>query len=164
MRILAAIAAFACVSAAMCAQQAPQVMGTVATQDALVTGGLEVQGAQARLISNASVTAYDRTAAIALDRGGQVLVCATSEFHLLHSGTGKSLLFGLDRGAIELHSPIPRRRTSSSRPTCASPSRPAAATTCACASRAAAIPASRTPAPARPCSCSTKPSPRRPIA
>jgi len=38
-----------------------------------------------------------------LDRGGQVLVCATSQFHLLHSGVGKSLLFGLDRGALELH-------------------------------------------------------------
>jgi hypothetical protein len=33
-----------------------------------------------------------------------VLVCATSEFHLLHSGTGKALLFGLDRGALEVHS------------------------------------------------------------
>jgi hypothetical protein len=51
-----------------------------------------------------SVTAYDRTATIDLDRGGEVLVCATSEFHLLHSGSGKSLLFGLDRGALELHS------------------------------------------------------------
>jgi hypothetical protein len=83
---------------------AQQVMGTVATQDALVTGGLEVQGSRARLISNVSVTAHDRTAEIALDRGGQVLVCATSEFHLLHSGAGKGLLFGLDRGAVELHS------------------------------------------------------------
>jgi len=84
--------------------QGQQGMGTVATKDALVTGGLEVQGDRARLMTNASVTAYDHTAAIALDRGGEVLVCATSEFHLLHSGTGKALLFGLDRGAVELHS------------------------------------------------------------
>jgi hypothetical protein len=63
-----------------------QGMGTVATKDALVTGGLEVQGDRARLMSNASVTAYDHTAVIGLDRGGEVLVCATSEFHLLHSG------------------------------------------------------------------------------
>lgn len=88
---------------AVAQQPAPQVMGTVATEDALVTGGLEVQGNQVRLISNVSVTAHDRAASIALDRGGEVLVCATSEFHLLHSGTGKSLLFGLDRGALELH-------------------------------------------------------------
>lgn len=78
-------------------------MGTVPTHDALVTGGLEVHGDSARLLTNASVTAYDHSAAISLARGGEVLVCATSQFHLLHSGTGNSLLFGLDRGAIELH-------------------------------------------------------------
>jgi hypothetical protein len=90
-------------NARMVGQQTQQVMGTVATKDALVTGGLEVKGDRARLMTNASVTAYDRTAVIALDRGGEVLVCATSQFHLLHSGGGKSLLFGLDRGALELH-------------------------------------------------------------
>ncbi len=79
-------------------------MGTVPTQDALVTGGLEVHGDSARLLTNASVTAYDHSAAISLARGGEVLVCATSQFHLLHSGTENSLLFGLDRGAIEIHS------------------------------------------------------------
>jgi hypothetical protein len=78
-------------------------MGTVPTHDALVTGGLEVHGDSARLLTNASVTAYDHSAAISLARGGDVLVCATSQFHLLHSGTENSLLFGLDRGAIELH-------------------------------------------------------------
>ena len=83
---------------------AQQPMGTVATHDALVTGGLEVQGEQARLLTNTSVTAYDHTATIALARGGQALVCSTSQFHLLHSGTGHSLLFGLDRGAVEIHS------------------------------------------------------------
>ncbi len=78
-------------------------MGTVPTRDALVTGGLEVRGETARLLTNASITAYDHSAAISLARGGEVLVCATSQFHLLHSGTENSLLFGLDRGAIELH-------------------------------------------------------------
>ena len=86
-------------------EQGVAVMGTVATKDALVTGGLEVKGDRARLMSNTSVTAYDHTAQVKLERGGEVLVCATSQFHLLHSGTGKSLLFGLDRGALELHSP-----------------------------------------------------------
>jgi hypothetical protein len=84
-------------------QPAPQSMGTVPTRDARVTGGLEVRGDNARLLTNASITAYDHSAAISLTRGGQVLVCATSQFHLLHSGTGASLLFGLDRGALELH-------------------------------------------------------------
>jgi hypothetical protein len=83
--------------------QAQQPMGTVATRDALVTGGLEVQGDRARLLTNASVTAHERTADIALARGGDVLVCSTSEFHLLRAGAGQALLFGLDRGALELH-------------------------------------------------------------
>jgi hypothetical protein len=82
---------------------AQQLMGTVATHDALVTGGLEVRGESARLLSNASVTAYDHTASIVLERGGEALVCATSQFHLLHSGSSGALLFGLDRGALELH-------------------------------------------------------------
>ncbi len=84
-------------------QPTPVSMGTVPTHDALVTGGLEVHGDTARLLTNTSVTAYDHSAAISLARGGEVLVCATSQFHLLHSGTENSLLFGLDRGAIELH-------------------------------------------------------------
>ncbi len=84
------------------AAQAQQPMGTVATHDALVTGGLEVHAERASLVSNASITAYDRTATIDLTRGGQVLVCATSQFHLLRSGPGPSLLFALDRGAFEL--------------------------------------------------------------
>ncbi|MGA7157050.1 MAG: nuclease [Acidobacteriaceae bacterium] len=86
-------------------EQGARVMGTVATKDALVTGGLEVKGDRARLMSNTSVTAYDHTAEVKLERGGDVLVCATSQFHLLRVGAGKSLMFGLDRGALELHTP-----------------------------------------------------------
>ncbi len=86
------------------AQQPPAPMGAVATRDARVTGGLEVQGDFARLLTNASVTAYDHDAQVALNRGGRVLVCATSEFHLLRSGAGGGLIFGLDRGAVEISS------------------------------------------------------------
>jgi hypothetical protein len=85
------------------AASAQTVMGTVSTHDAQVTGGLEVRAERASLISNASITAFDHSAPIALARGGSILVCATSQFHLLHSGMGNALLFGLDRGAIELH-------------------------------------------------------------
>ncbi len=98
--IIAALFAFAL---PMNAQQPVQkAMGSIATADASVSGGLEVSGPRARLISNASVTANDRTAQIDLDRGGLVQVCATSAFHLLRSGTGDALLFALDRGAIEI--------------------------------------------------------------
>jgi hypothetical protein len=106
MRRLIGIALMAGVAGVAMSQQpaAPALMGTVATEDALVSGGLEVQGSRARLLTNASVTAYTHTAEVQLDRGGSVLVCATSQFHLLHSGRETSLLFGLDRGAMEIHS------------------------------------------------------------
>jgi len=100
--ILAATLLFT-VASATAQQPSAQLMGTISTHDAQVNGGLEVQGEQARLLANASVTAYNHTAAVNLARGGEVLVCSTSEFHLLHAGTGPALLFGLDRGAIELH-------------------------------------------------------------
>ena len=54
-----------------------------------------MQGGRTRLLTNASVTAYTHTADVALERGGSVMVCATSQFHLLHSGREKALLFGL---------------------------------------------------------------------
>ena len=82
---------------------AQQVMGTLSTQDAQITGGLQVAGAKATLVSNAAISALDHTAPIELGRGGEVLLCSTSQFHLLHLGTEQALLFGLDRGAVELH-------------------------------------------------------------
>ncbi|HEV2578716.1 MAG TPA: nuclease [Acidobacteriaceae bacterium] len=102
-RSLIFVLMFAVATAAAQQPAAPSSMGTVPTHDALVTGGLEVHGDSARLLTNTSITAYDHSAAISLARGGNVLVCATTQFHLLHSGTENSLLFGLDRGAIELH-------------------------------------------------------------
>jgi hypothetical protein len=102
---MAILAGLAALGFPAVAQQAAPTMGSVATHDALVTGGLEVRGEKANLVSNASITAYDRTAPVTLQRGGEILVCSTSQFHLLHSGAGDSLLFGLDRGSIEIHSP-----------------------------------------------------------
>jgi hypothetical protein len=85
------------------AQQRPPI-GIVPTRDALIKGQVQVSGEQAALISNVSVTVYDHPAPVALGRGGQLLACSTSEFHLLRSGPGEALVFGLDRGALELRS------------------------------------------------------------
>jgi hypothetical protein len=83
-------------------QPAQKPMGTISTADAQISGGLDVTANRARLLTNASITAYDHTAQIDLDRGGAVQVCSTSAFHLLRSGTGDALLFALDRGAMEI--------------------------------------------------------------
>jgi hypothetical protein len=88
--------------------QAQQAIGTVGVQDATVAGALEVSNGRAILVGNTTVTARDRVAEIALNRGGMVKVCATSGLHLT---AGKSvdaaavsipLMLALDRGAIEV--------------------------------------------------------------
>jgi hypothetical protein len=88
--------------------QTQQPVGTVGVQDATVAGALEVSNGRAILIGNTTVTARNRVAEIALNRGGVVKVCATSGLHLT---AGKSvdaaavalpLMLALDRGAIEV--------------------------------------------------------------
>src|SRR5438270_4605719 len=83
--------------------QAQQSIGTVGVQDATVAGALEVSNGRAILVGNTTVTARDRTAEIALNRGGSVKVSATSGL-LLTAGKGAEaswtpLMLALDRGA-----------------------------------------------------------------
>ena len=93
---------------------AQQSIGTVGVQDATVAGALEVSNGRAILVGNTTVTARDRVAEIALNRGGSVKVCATSGLHLT---AGKSadgtvtvpLMLALDRGAIEVQMAAPTR-------------------------------------------------------
>lgn len=84
------------------AAAAQQPMGSLPLADARVSGALEIDGARATLISNVELTAYGHTATVSLARGGSVQVCATSAFHLLHSGSADGLLFALDHGAAEI--------------------------------------------------------------
>lgn len=82
---------------------AQQAIGTVAMQDATVSGDLSVSNGRAVLVGSSSVLAKDHTAEIALNRGGSVRVCATSGLHLTQGkGTGaQPLMLALDHGAIE---------------------------------------------------------------
>ncbi|HZY63669.1 MAG TPA: nuclease [Edaphobacter sp.] len=88
------------------AAYAQQPIGSVPLQNATVSGDLTVNNGRAVLISNTTVTAKDHTAEVTLNRGGSLLVCATSGLHI---AAGKSvagaepLLLSLNRGAIELH-------------------------------------------------------------
>ena len=84
---------------------AQQSIGTVAPEDATVTGNLSVTGGRTVLVGSGSVTAKDHTAEIALARTGTVRVCATSSLHITQTqGTGtQPLMLALDRGAFELH-------------------------------------------------------------
>jgi hypothetical protein len=98
---------FAAFFAALSMAHAQQSIGTVGVQDATVAGALEVSNGRAILVGNTTVTAKDRTADIALNRGGSVKVCATSGLHLTAGkgaeGAGQApLMLALDRGAIEI--------------------------------------------------------------
>jgi len=85
--------------------QAQQPVGSVAVGDAVVAGNLSVTNGRAVLVSNSTVTATDHAADISLDRGGNVLVCATSGLHITSGKAAAGatpLMLSLDRGAIEL--------------------------------------------------------------
>lgn len=94
----------ACVWTAARAQQ--QSIGSVGVADATVTGALEVSNGRALLLGASTVTARDRTAEVALQRGGLVKVCSTSGLHLAAGkgggGADAPLMLSLDRGAIEM--------------------------------------------------------------
>jgi hypothetical protein len=95
------VAPIALLSAAM----AQQSIGTIGVQDANVAGALEITNGRAVLVGNTTVTAKDHTAEVALQRGGKVLVCATSGLHLTagkSTQTNQPLMLALDRGAIEV--------------------------------------------------------------
>ena len=83
---------------------AQQTIGTVAIEDATVSGSLSVTAGRAVLLGSSSVVAKDHTAEVTLNRGGMVRVCATSGLHLTQSQSDgpQPLMLALDRGAIEI--------------------------------------------------------------
>jgi hypothetical protein len=95
------VAQIALLSAAV----AQQSIGTIGVQDANVSGALEISNGRAVLVGNTTVTAKDHDAEVELQRGGKVLVCATSGLHLTagkSSQANQPLMLALDRGAIEV--------------------------------------------------------------
>jgi hypothetical protein len=103
-RLIFQIAPIALLSAGAMAQQQP--IGTIGVQDATVSGALEITNGRAVLVGSTTVTAKDHTAEVALERGGKVLVCATSGLHLTEGKSSQGnqpLMLALDRGAIEVH-------------------------------------------------------------
>jgi hypothetical protein len=93
-------------SAAGYSQTAPKPFGSVAVDDAAVTGApqgaLQLASGRTQLTGAATVTAKPgRNADVALARGGSVLVCQTTALHLT-SSNDNSLLLALDRGAMEI--------------------------------------------------------------
>ncbi len=81
-------------------------LGFVTVETATVSGALEVTGDKAVVRGGGVITARDRTAALELNRGGTVNVCATSSLHVTAGSAVMArppLLLALDRGAMEIH-------------------------------------------------------------
>lgn len=95
---------FVLVFLALTATAEAQSIGSVAPADATVTTAgrpADISSARILLTGNSSIVAKDHTAPIALTRGGGLLLCRTSSLHL--AGSPDTILIGLDRGALELH-------------------------------------------------------------
>jgi len=87
----------------------PGSIATVSVQDVSVSGSLSVANGRASIGSNGTITAEDRSADVALTRGGALKVCASTKVHLTSdnsvssAGPGGPLMIALDRGALEAH-------------------------------------------------------------
>lgn len=88
------------------AQQQP--IATVPVEGVTVAGSLSVSGGRASIANNGSITAGEKTAHIALARGGELAVCATTQVHLSRDSSveqdptqDSALMIALDRGALE---------------------------------------------------------------
>jgi hypothetical protein len=80
-------------------------IATVSTQDVSVSGSLSVSNGRATIGNDGAITAGDKTADVALSRGGNLKVCSTTKIHLSTDNTtpGGALMIALDRGALEAH-------------------------------------------------------------
>ncbi len=105
MRFLAVLSVSA--SVAICGQASAQrAVGSVPLSDASVAnaggGILMASGGRAVMYGSNTVTAAkDHSAAITLERGGEIRVCQTTNLHL-STAADDSLLMGIDRGSLEV--------------------------------------------------------------
>jgi hypothetical protein len=85
-----------------------QTIATVPLQGVTVSGLLSVADGRADVGNNGTIAAGDRTAHVALARGGSLDVCASTKIHLTRdstngSGSNGALMIAIDRGAMEAH-------------------------------------------------------------
>jgi len=91
------------------AAHAQSAIGSVSLRDASIANGpggmVSTAAGRAMFSGTAVVAAHDHPAAITLDRGGELRACQGTAVHLTASQSQsrpQSLLFALDRGALEL--------------------------------------------------------------
>ena len=80
-------------------------IASVALEGVSLSGSLSVEDGRAFIGNNGSITAGSRTAHVALTRGGDLNICASTGLHLSTDNTtrGGALMIAIDRGAFEAH-------------------------------------------------------------
>jgi hypothetical protein len=94
-------------SVALCYAQQP--IAYVPTDDVAISGSLSVENGKASIGNNGTITASGKTAHVALARGGELRLCASTKVHLskdssvtpVDASADTALMIALDRGAIE---------------------------------------------------------------
>jgi hypothetical protein len=87
----------------------PISIATVPIQGVSVSGSLSVENGRATIGNDGSISAGDKTAEVALMRGGGLKVCASTKIHLSTDNSGENatrggaLMIALDRGSFEAH-------------------------------------------------------------
>jgi hypothetical protein len=81
---------------------AQSAIGDLFSSDAGVRGAVVLSGNGTRILSGSQVSAGEGTAVLKLERGGQVRICPKTNLSLSADPSGKTLVLGLNAGAMEL--------------------------------------------------------------
>lgn len=95
--------ALGCALLAAPALHAQSVIGEVFSGDASVRGSVLLSGKGTRVLSGSQVSAGDGAAMLRLERGGDVRICPGTNLSLSTDEGGKSLVLGMNAGAMEVH-------------------------------------------------------------
>jgi len=85
---------------------AQAAIGEVFASDASVRGSVVLTEGGTRVLSGSQVSAGDAAAVLKLTRGGQVRVCPKTNLSVSADASGKSLVLGMNEGAMEVDYPL----------------------------------------------------------
>jgi len=85
------------------ALHAQNAIGEVYSGDASVRGSVVLSGNGAHVLSGSQVSAGEGVALLRLERGGELRICPKTNLSLSADQSGKSLVLGMNAGAMELN-------------------------------------------------------------
>lgn len=98
--------ALGCALLAAPALLAQNAIGEVLSSDANVRGSVVLSGNGTRVLSGSQVSAGDGVALLKLERGGEIRICPRTILSLSVDASGKSLVLGMNAGAMEVEYPL----------------------------------------------------------